>query len=353
MQNSKITKLKAQRAKQHRLVSQERHTQEIEALSDVKASIQDLYSLINDQDKFDANKLSEQIETLAKSLDIQDQVASIKEALGNLNPQVTVEKMDVAPLLEAIEANKPIPIDVSEMHKAIIEIRQRVQESSVVEQAPEEFQPVRRVVKVGNRLIFDDQPTTATRAGGGGSGGSSSGGLTDTELRATPVETTESNRYAVDGDDELIVHHKSVSHAQADAASNTRQVNAATDETALIINETYPYYFNGTNWDRQRGTASDGALVNLGTNNDVTVTSGTITIGNPGDIGTPSTYTTRIDEADATTTYIGTADPGTAESAASWQVKKIVSTNPTSIKFADGTSAFDNVWDDRASLTYS
>lgn len=169
MQNSKITKLKAQRAKQHRLVAQERHTQEIEALVDVKASIQDLYSLINDQEKFDANKLSQQIETLAESLDIQDQVASVKEALSNLNPQVTIEKVDLEPLLKAIESNKPIPIDVHEMHNAIIEIRQRVQESSVIEQAPDEFQPVRRVVKVGNRLVFDDQPTAATRAGGGGS----------------------------------------------------------------------------------------------------------------------------------------------------------------------------------------
>lgn len=30
--------------------------------------------------------------------------------------------------------------------------------------------------------------------------------------------------------------------------------------------------FNGTNWDRQRGNATDGILVNLGTNNDVTIT---------------------------------------------------------------------------------
>lgn len=34
--------------------------------------------------------------------------------------------------------------------------------------------------------------------------------------------------------------------------------------------------YNGTSWDRQRGDATDGILVNLGTNNDVTVT-GTVT----------------------------------------------------------------------------
>mgnify|MGYP006138002335 FL=1 len=95
-----------------------------------------------------------------------------------------------------------------------------------------------------------------------------------------PVPVTESNRYAVDGDDELIVHQKSASHVQADGLSNTRQVAAATDETALIINEVYNYLFNGTTWDRARGNATDGALVNLGANNDVTVTSGSITEAN-------------------------------------------------------------------------
>ena len=64
-------------------------------------------------------------------------------------------------------------------------------------------------------------------------------------------------------------------------------------------------------------------------------------------------YATRIDEASATVTYIGSADPGSATSGALWQVKKIDSNNPTSITFADGNALFDNIWDDRASLTYS
>ena len=37
--------------------------------------------------------------------------------------------------------------------------------------------------------------------------------------------------------------------------------------------------FNGTNYDRLRGSATDGLTVNLGTNNDVTVTSGTVDLG--------------------------------------------------------------------------
>lgn len=37
--------------------------------------------------------------------------------------------------------------------------------------------------------------------------------------------------------------------------------------------------WDGVAWDRAAGTSADGALVNLGANNDVTVTSGTITLG--------------------------------------------------------------------------
>lgn len=54
------------------------------------------------------------------------------------------------------------------------------------------------------------------------------------------------------------------------------------------------------------------------------------------------------------TTYLGYANPGTATSAATWAIKKIVETsNDVSITWADGTSDFDNVWDDRLILTYS
>lgn len=68
---------------------------------------------------------------------------------------------------------------------------------------------------------------------------------------------------------------------------------------------------------------------------------------------TEAVYTTRIDEASGTVTYIGDADPGTATSASSWRVKKIDSSSGTSILFAGGDDTFVNAWDDRASLSYS
>ncbi len=65
-------------------------------------------------------------------------------------------------------------------------------------------------------------------------------------------------------------------------------------------------------------------------------------------------YTTQIDEASSTITYIGKATIGSATSSAVWQIQKIsVSGNVTSFEFADGDDNFDNIFDNRASLSYS
>lgn len=62
----------------------------------------------------------------------------------------------------------------------------------------------------------------------------------------------------------------------------------------------------------------------------------------------------KLDEAVSGTTYIGKAPHGAATSSASWQIKRIVeSAGVTTITWADGNSAFDNIWDNRASLSYS
>lgn len=60
--------------------------------------------------------------------------------------------------------------------------------------------------------------------------------------------------------------------------------------------------------------------------------------------------TVRVEEG-ATYTYIGHATPGADESVAEWRIKRMTNANLT-ILFADGDVNFDNVWDDRASLTY-
>lgn len=68
-------------------------------------------------------------------------------------------------------------------------------------------------------------------------------------------------------------------------------------------------------------------------------------------------YATRIDQAvDGLTYYTGFATVGSTTSDAVWRIKKTVLSNTSddvTITWADGDSSFDNVWDDRTSLTYS
>ena len=66
-----------------------------------------------------------------------------------------------------------------------------------------------------------------------------------------------------------------------------------------------------------------------------------------------------IDEASTTVTYIGYAPIGTATSAASWLIARVTKASATSpngvviTEYADGNMAYDNIWNNRAALSYS
>jgi len=62
----------------------------------------------------------------------------------------------------------------------------------------------------------------------------------------------------------------------------------------------------------------------------------------------------RVDEALGGVTYAGQAQAGTLPSAAGWRIRRLTeSGGDVIVEWADGDAAYDNVWDDRASLTYS
>jgi len=64
-----------------------------------------------------------------------------------------------------------------------------------------------------------------------------------------------------------------------------------------------------------------------------------------------SAYKARFADDD-TYTYVGIASPGTATSAASWQIKRITNASDD-VDWAGGDTAFNNIWDNYASLSYS
>lgn len=65
--------------------------------------------------------------------------------------------------------------------------------------------------------------------------------------------------------------------------------------------------------------------------------------------------TKRIDDYSVTDkTYIGVAESGASTSDAVWKIKVIDETGSDVVtKWADGDSEYDNVWDNRTSLSYS
>ena len=66
-----------------------------------------------------------------------------------------------------------------------------------------------------------------------------------------------------------------------------------------------------------------------------------------------SNLTILIDDTTIPLTYIGKAAPGTLTSAASWQISKLNATTGTVMTWADGNCQFDNIYDNRAGLTYA
>jgi hypothetical protein len=65
------------------------------------------------------------------------------------------------------------------------------------------------------------------------------------------------------------------------------------------------------------------------------------------------TNETQIIDVNGNDIYIGYAIAGTATSSNSWKIKKINTVNPITIMWADASTLYNKVWDDRASYTYS
>lgn len=71
----------------------------------------------------------------------------------------------------------------------------------------------------------------------------------------------------------------------------------------------------------------------------------------------PTALATKYDQdADPPTlAYLGQALPGVSSATAGWRIQKLVfgGDGDVVVTWADGNANFDNVWDNRASLTYT
>ena len=64
-------------------------------------------------------------------------------------------------------------------------------------------------------------------------------------------------------------------------------------------------------------------------------------------------YSTLVDLVSSSIIYLGEAATGSSPSAASWLIKKItISGSNISILCANGSASYNQIWDDRSTLTY-
>jgi hypothetical protein len=64
-------------------------------------------------------------------------------------------------------------------------------------------------------------------------------------------------------------------------------------------------------------------------------------------------YTLLLDEVSSTVMYVGEANTGSSTSNNAWKIKKIEGSTDISVKWAEGNSNEDKIWDNRASYIYS
>jgi len=212
---AKLRKTKADaKAKQHQEL--------IYSHKSVKEAIVELHEVINGKAAFNDEQIVEQLKLLANNMTFKDEIAKLETAIINKAKQ-PIELKNIEQLIDA--ANPSTVVDA--INSMAVKL-----EANPTSQKADDFIPYRRVIKVGKRFVFDDDKMNVNVMGGGGGGssvqipllrdtdggqavavvnpdgsniggGGSGGGLTDTELRATPVPTSINNTLVPEQHDEI------------------------------------------------------------------------------------------------------------------------------------------------------
>ncbi len=129
--------------------------------------------------------------------------------------------------------------------------------------------------------------------------------------------------------------------------------------------------------DRLRVDAQVSAVI---TDVEISSSQSSIAVGNPGNSNTlnvnsdgsidvdvvlnsgtdsittvPTNYIVQMDTSSSSTQYVGKAAPGTANSSAGWLIAQLsISSSGISVLYANGSgTSFNQIWNNRASLSYS
>ncbi len=133
-----------------------------------------------------------------------------------------------------------------------------------------------------------------------------------------------------------------------DSVTGSQDAVAITNH-ALHMNQ-YVWDTASLSWIKQVQSTSSGSST------DVNITNVSIPVTQSGAWSVSTTaYAKRYDQVSDVLAYLGDAGVGSSPSSSVWRIQKLVFTSAGSvtITFADGNVNFDNVWDNRASLSYS
>ena len=159
-------------------IAKERKTRREQDRADIIALTEEIRAfnkVLNDKEDIDLTELKTQLTELPKLI-AEPLNTSLGGFLDSFEPYLKLstqkqKQPDLPGLLKNLKIEQP-QLDLKPIAKEIAKLKQKAVKQS---QRPEDFIPYRRVVKMGNRFLFDDNMTS-----GGGGGGVDTSGLATT-----------------------------------------------------------------------------------------------------------------------------------------------------------------------------
>lgn len=133
------------------------HKELLDSNATIKDSILALNELVNAQEAVNLDVLSKQLQELIDSQTYGEDIKALKDALSKMSIETELNS-----IIEAVGN-----INNKDVVSAINQFAVKLSEHTI-DQSPEAYQPIRRVRKIGQRLVFDDDPLQVNVSGGGG-----------------------------------------------------------------------------------------------------------------------------------------------------------------------------------------
>lgn len=281
----------------------QKHQEILDSNTSIKDAVLALHTAINEQEPYNDSKLVEQLAELKQSITFTDDVARLEKAL-----KASSDKDKLDEVIKAVGS-----INNEDVVSAVNGLMAKLDDNTP-SQSPDNYQPVRRVIKVGTRLIFDDTQTPVGM-GGGGSRSSVQGTLVRDTADGKAIAVVNPDGSPIGGSPGGDV---SVDNFPDDFPLPDSQITTLTPQTDALTD------------DELRANPLE--VIQEVTN-----------------------YTTRIAEnsGDSNLTYIGNAVIGSSESASVWQIKRLDSSTGLVKLWRDGNNNFDNAWNTREAGSYS